>query len=213
MADDKDATARPVTIDTSLLGTWTLDKKWFTPLKPKIRLDPGTLVPSKQFLTVPEADARGLLRNTQRLVADLPVEAPPRVVWHQGGSELYVDLSRTSLNCKVGLVTIGLTVSCDQLDRPTVIPVPIAVGTADQPTGLVMSSFSALDGPGIVVSQWTDALTAFAWETLVELARRLCADLGRDKAGHALVPGAIGSGSQVLLVQPMARFNLSRLAR
>jgi hypothetical protein len=193
-------------LDVPLTGA-----SWYVPLRSRIRLEPGELAPSRQFLTIPEADARALLRSTQRLVADLPLDAAQRVVWQQGRSELLVDLSRTTLSCKVGLVTVTLTVLCDQVDGPATVAVPFAVGTEEEPNGLVMSTFSALDGPQVVVSQWTEAITAFAWETLIELARRLCADLGHDAAGRPLVPGAIGSGSRVLLVQPMARHELSAL--
>lgn len=211
MADDNRSARATVVKGPVVLGVPVKDATWFVPLRARARVQPGTLVRDKQFLSVPEATARTLLRATQRLVADLPVGAPERVVWRKDRSELFVDLSRTDLRCLVGLVTVTLTVSCDQLDGPTSVSVPLAVGTREVPNGLVMSTFAALDGPRVVVSQWSDALTAFAWESVVELARRLCADLGSDTAGHALVPGAIGSGSSVLLVQPMARHASSTL--
>lgn len=193
-----------------LLGVELSKPGWFVPVKPKVRLDPGA-VPEKNFLTIPQVDAQALLRDTVRLVADLPVGSSLRVVWSQAGSELLLDLGRTTIECRVGLVRITLSIGCDQLDGLVPVVVPIGVGTADAPNGLVMSSFSALDGPPAIVGQWSEALTAFAWESLLELARRLCGAQGHDASGRPLVPGAVGSGSGVLLVQPMARHDLSRL--
>ena len=50
-----------------------------------------------------------------------------------------------------------------------------------------------------------DAITAFAWESLVELARRTCAQFGRDTQSRALIPGGIAAAEGVLLIQPMSR--------
>jgi hypothetical protein len=94
-----------------------------------------------------------------------------------------------------------------------VITVPFGVGTPEAPTGLVMSSLSRLDGPEVVTGRWTAALTAFAWEAILELARRTCAELGKDAAGLPLIPGSIAAGSQTLVLQPMARNDLSGLRR
>jgi hypothetical protein len=91
--------------------------------------------------------------------------------------------------------------------------VPLGVGTAGSPVGLVLTTVERLDGPDIVVARWSDAITAFAWEALIELARRTCAQLGTDKAGLPLIPGAIASSTEALLIQPMSRNDLSALER
>lgn len=182
---------------------------WFTPLLPELTLQlaPGAL--PDDVLAVPQGDAQKVLREVVRLVADLPTGTTPVVVWQLAGSELWVDTSSTALTCRDGVVTVSVTVTCDELDEPLTLPVPIAVGTRDAPTGLVMSTFDRLDGPALVTDRWSDAVTAYAWESLVELARRLCARLGDDARGRPLVPGGIASASGVLLVQPMARHELS----
>ncbi|HHU10692.1 MAG TPA: hypothetical protein GXZ60_11860, partial [Intrasporangiaceae bacterium] len=58
--------------------------------------------------------------------------------------------------------------------------------------------------PEVIVARWGEALTAFAWESLVETSRRLCELLDTDSRGRRLVPGGIASGSGVLIVQPMS---------
>ena len=164
---------------------------WFT--KPRLpgRFQPGTL--TTQPLTVPQRDAQVALREVVRLVADLPLGTSPIVVWEHEGSELLIDTGSIALVCGDALVSVSVAVSCDQVPERTRITVPFGVGTPDAPSGLVMSTLRALDGPDLVTSRWSEALTAFSWESLVELSRRLCEQLGHDAAGLPLVPGSISS--------------------
>lgn len=175
------------------------------------RLEPGAV--PKQSVTVKAAQATRALRSVIRFVADVPADSAAIVVWEQEGSELWVDLSTIAVTCIPGVIRVAVTVGCDQLPEPAVITVPFGVGMPDSPTGLVMSSLSRLDGPELLTGRWTAALTAFAWEAILELARRMCAELGRDAAGLPLIPGSIAAGSSTLVVQPMARNDLSRLGR
>ena len=170
------------------------------------RLEPGAL--SRKLLRVPQADAQRLLRAVIRRVADIPVGSSPRVVWQQAGAELLVLTEQTTIACTRGLVTIGVTVQCDQTSGSVALPVPIAVGTADAPAGLVMHTFDRLAGPDVVTGRWSGAVTAFAWEALLELARTVCAEVGKDTAGRSLIPGSIAADSRLLLLQPMARHAL-----
>ena len=175
---------------------------WFTKGRPGV-LVPGAL--TREPLAIPERDAQRLLRDVVRLVADLPIGASPNVVWQLGDSELEVDSSATTISCAEGLVTINVFVNCDQLEKLTPISVPIAVGTAKAPTGLVMSSLTKLRGPEVVTRTWSDAIVAFAWESLVEVSRRVTGELQRDKRSKSLVPGGIAASKGVLIIQPMAR--------
>lgn len=175
---------------------------WIATLGPTPRLEPGEL--TRRPMQIPQGEAQTALRGVVRLVADLPRGTTPVVVWEDRGSELEVDTAATTLTCKVGVVTIGVAVRCDQLPERVVVEVPFGVGTAARPTGLVMSALTHLAGPAVVVDRWSDAITAFAWECVIETARRLCELAGTDSAGRRLTPGAIGAGSRVLIVQPMA---------
>jgi hypothetical protein len=175
------------------------------------RLKPGDV--PKKGVTLKAAEATRLLRSVIRFVADVPADSSPIVVWAQEGSELWVDISTVSLTCIPGVIRVAAKVGCDQLPEAAVVTVPFGVGTPEAPTGLVMSSLSRLDGPEVVTGRWTAALTAFTWEAILELASRMCAELGRDATGLPLIPGSIAAGSQTFVVQPMARNDLSGLRR
>lgn len=180
------------------------DAPWMATIGPVPGLTPGEL--TRQPMQIPQGEAQTALRGVVRLVADLPRGTTPVVVWQDRGSELEVDTAATTLSCKVGVVTIGVAVRCDQLPERTLLEVPFGVGTLERPTGLVMSALSQPAGPEVVVDRWSDSLTAFAWECVIETARRLCELAGTDAARRRLLPGAIGAGSRVLVIQPMSPF-------
>ncbi|MEO7421050.1 MAG: hypothetical protein ABIU87_01485 [Ornithinibacter sp.] len=196
---------------TSDLRAVLTDASILRALRGADRLTPGSV--PKKGVTVKAAEATRMLRSVIRFVADVPANSSPIVVWEQEGSELWVDISTVALTCIPGVVRVSVRVGCDQLPERAVISVPFGVGTPSAPTGLVMSSLSRLDGPEIVTGRWTAALTAFTWESILELARRICAELGKDAAGLPLIPGSLAAGSQTLVVQPMSRNDLSGLGR
>lgn len=175
---------------------------WIAKVGPAKKLKPGEL--TRGLMRIPQGEAQTALRGVVRLVADLPRDSTPVVVWQDRGHELEVDTGATNLTCRVGVVTVGVAVSCDQLPEQAIIEVPLGVGTAERPTGLVMSALTHLTGPAVVVDRWSDAITAFAWECVVETARRLCELAGADAAGRPLTPGAIGAESKALIIQPMS---------
>lgn len=193
------------------LGDILKDADWFTPLKGAARLKTGSV--PKASLVVPQAQAQQVLRGIVRFVADVPADSSSIVVWQEAGSELWVDLAKTTITCAEGVVGIGVTVGCDELDGSATLVVPFSVGTAERPSGLIMSTLDRLDGPEVVVARWSAAITAYAWEALLELATRLCAGLGRDSRRLALIPGSIGAARGSLLIQPMSRHDLSGMRR
>jgi len=183
------------------------NNEWFRRLDRRLRLEPGT--PAPDLLRVPTGDAQKILREIVRFVADIPRGSSPDVVWVQGASELLVHTAGIGLSCLTGQVTVSVPVSCDQLPEGAQIDVPFGVGTDKAPSGLVMSTMSRPAGPSVVVDEWAGAVTAFAWEALLHLAQQLCADVGRDGQGRALVPGYIAAARSLLLVQPMARHSIA----
>lgn len=184
------------------------DADWLERLGPRASLAPGEV--SGKTIRVPAAEAERTLRETIRLVADIPAGSTPRLVWVQGADELLVHTDDVRLACDTGLVTISFRVACDQLGRDARVAVPLGVGTAKRPTGLVMSALTRPDGPPIVVDAWAQAIVAFAWEALVHLAQTVSAAVGSDAAGLRLVPATIGAEPRLLLVQPAARHTFAR---
>jgi hypothetical protein len=183
-------------------------ERWLRRLDPRVALKPGQ--PGPAPLRVPVDDARWMLRGTARAVAGVP-DKTPQVVWTAGASELLVRLDGIGIACAPGVVTIFLAVACDQLPDGASIEVGFGVGTEAKATGLVMSTFDRPTGPDVVVDVWAESLTAFAWESLLRLAETLCAAVGRDAAGHPLVPASLGADRGVLLAQPMARRPVTHL--
>lgn len=192
-----------VPTDTVFIGLGQF--KWLKRLDESVVLGSGERSPDQ--LSVPKKDAQQVLNQVVRLVLDLPRNSSPRVVWSHGDSELLVHSDQTRIRCTSGVVTISVSVECDQFQSVT-IPVPIGVGTRSTASGLVMSSFDDLEGPDALVEAWSDAIIAFAWESLIEVARAISAEVGNDARGLALVPGNIGAAPGVLLIQPVARFAL-----
>jgi len=179
--------------------------KWLTQLGSGVVLEPGNKTPKE--IKVPVKDAQKIVRSVVRLVLDLPRNSTPEVVWSLGDSELLIHSDNTRITCSSGVVIISVDVECDQCDRTT-IRAPIGVGTSKSPTGLVMSTFSDLEGPIAILDTWSDSIKAFAWETLLEVASVVAAQVGKDSRGRALVPGNIGASPGKLLIQPVARHTL-----
>jgi len=162
-----------------------------------------------QPLRVPVADAQKVLAATERLVADLPAGVAGDVVWTQGASELLVHTDAVTLACTPGVVSLSIPVTCDHVPGGATVIVPLAVGSQERPAGLVMSSFSRPAGPASITAVWAQALTAFAWESLIHLAEQLAAAAGKDHAGRTLVPAEIGAAQGLLIILPMARNELA----
>jgi hypothetical protein len=189
-----------------LLGVTLADSPWLRRVSRRIELEPGA--PAPDPLKVPEKDAQRILRQSVRLVADIPKGSSPEVVWAHGDSELLVHTGEIALACDTGQVTVSLAVSCDQVPEPARVDVPFAVGTEEAPSGLVMSTLRQPAGPAVIVDGWAEAIVAFTWEALVHLAQQLCAAAGADAGGLPLVPASIGAAPGVLLLQPMARHRI-----
>jgi hypothetical protein len=178
---------------------------WLKRIDASLLLEVGDQSPD--LLSVPTKDAQRVLSETVRLVLDLPRNSTPLVVWTQGDSELLIHSDKTRIGLSSGVVTLRITAECQEHGK-MVIPVPIGVGTKQSPSGLVMSTFGDLEGPAELVEAWSDAIIAFAWEALLEVARVICSEIGKDKRGLPLVPGSIGAAPNQLLLQPVARFSL-----
>ncbi len=160
---------------------------------------------ASQWLSVPVGTVNRMMPAVTRLVADLPTGTTPEVVWTSGSSELLVHTDEVRLAASTGLLQVGVTVECDQVPEPATVTVSLATGTADNPRGLFVSTFERPAGPALVVAVWADALTAFAWESVVTLADELAAAAGKDAQGRDLVPGAIAASRGAVQVLPMPR--------
>jgi hypothetical protein len=163
------------------------------------------------------ADAQRILTDIVRTVADLPRSASPMVVWSLPPDELTVDISTTTIECGPGLIKISIEVSCVELTQENSarirISVPFGVGRLEKPRGLLMATMSQVVAPLMIAERWSDAITAFCWEALLELASRVAAEAGVDQKKRPLIPGNIAAEKGMLIIQPMARHDLRALGR
>lgn len=185
---DKANTLKPIDI-TQLIRKYT-------------QLKPGELGP--HFVISP-ASAHELLPAAARQAAGFiwPTQ-DTEVLWSQGGHELAVSIADVGLSLADGLVTLRLTVRCDQTGRAPV-EVAFACGSASRPAGLYTATPQRPSGPAVVVALWGEALVAFAWHCLLNLVCGAASASGKDLRGNVLVPVDLAASKQGLLVQTMAR--------
>jgi hypothetical protein len=171
---------------------------------PPQRFPPGTLAPARKL-----ADAELERRIRAALV---PEGAPKRVVWHEADSQVVFHPGRARVRAVDGLVLVGLTLECDQTGVAEVV-VPFAVGTEEQPTGLVAASETKPRGPEILIDRWGEAIVAAAWTALLEAAAAVAAEAGSDLDGEPLRPGGLIAFVGGVAVVPQARHEFERAAR
>lgn len=158
------------------------------------RLCPGTLPPGPlpegeiaQTIDVDEKNARRLF------AAALGVDDRRRkkpVIWEQAGSELLVHLHLVRVAVLDGIILVGIPVETVETGR-TEVTVAFGVGTPERLAGMVVTTEAKPRGPAAIVDLWGEALTAFAWQTLLDVIERLAATTGVDTGGAPLLPGAL----------------------
>ncbi len=132
------------------------------------------------------------------------------LLWRQGESELVVEVSKVRLRVDDGLVLVTFPVSCDQAKR-SLIHVPFALGNKERDAGLVVATESQPRGPVKIISIWGEALTAFAWQSFLQVVAVLAAESGVDMDGQGLIPIAISARKNALQLQTLARHEFDRV--
>lgn len=131
-------------------------------------------------------------------------------VWVKDDCELLVHTGKVSVRLDDGLLVVTVPVSCDQTgDVP--IQVPFAVGGAEQPAGMIIATEERPRGPAEIVDLWGEALTAFAWRTLLAVTTRSASDSGEDEDRAGLIPAALTASAGSLRLATMARHAFDRV--
>lgn len=131
-------------------------------------------------------------------------------VWVRDDSELLVRTGKVSVRLDNGLLVVTVPVSCDQTgDVP--IQVPFAVGGEGQPAGMIVATEERPRGPAEVVDLWGEALTAFAWRTLLTVTTRSASGSGEDEDRAGLIPAALTASGDGLRLATMARHAFDRV--
>lgn len=149
---------------------------------------------ASDFLRVAARRACGLFRPSQR----------SEVVWVDGDSELAVGLTVLRVELADGLLRVLIPVRCDQTGD-ALVDVTFAVGSPADPAGLYAATHRRPGGPAPIVSAWSEALVAFAWQCVLGMVAGLAGAMGKDGRGNVLVPVEIAASTRGLLIVPMAR--------
>ena len=149
----------------------------------------------------------------QNLVASVATQNKQATqVWVKDSCEVLVFSGRVALTLGDGLVLVTVPVSCDQSGAAS-IQIPFAVGSKDQPAGLVFATEDRPRGPDVIVDVWGEALTAFAWQLLMAALTRVAAQSGVDADGAGLIPIAFAAAPTGVTLVPMARHTFDRVPR
>lgn len=187
-------------------------------LFPKQDLDPGGVgepipLPARQATELLATGLRQAVATAATGRVPPPdTDLPEAVLWQEGADELLVLVGRCQVELGEGEVAVTIPVRCDQLpDFFGQVRVLFAVGSATRPTGLLAATSSKPEGPPIVVQRWGEALTALAWQALLDVARGVAVHAGRDADGAGLVPVALVASPDGLVVLPQARHPIDRV--
>lgn len=126
------------------------------------------------------------------------------VVWIAGDSQLAVSLVELNVKLADGLIHVSIPVRCDQTGAG-VVEVIFAVGSPNSPGGLYASTYKRPIGPPLIVSVWSEALVAFAWQCVLGLLTGIAGAVGKDAHGNVLVPVELMATTSALEIVPMAR--------
>jgi hypothetical protein len=134
------------------------------------------------------------------------------VVWVVGDNELLVRPSKTRVVFRPGFVLVGIAVRTEQTGEVEVV-VPFAVGSAEDPLGLIMATETTPRGPAVVVETWGEPLIAAAWDAVLRVAADAASAAGVDEDQRALVPMALHADATGLSVTPQAGHAFDRPPR
>ena len=186
-------------------------------LLPAEPLDPGAVAAP---VPLQPKEAAGLMTIAARQAvltasgARVPSDAsqlPAAVLWQDGPDALLVEVAGIDVQIADGLVSVAIPVRCDQLPKGRdVVVVDLVLGTPARPTGMLAAATEPR-GPRIVVSRWGEALTALAWQALLDTAGGVAAATGDDRDGAVLIPTGLTASRAGIVVVAQARHEIDRV--
>ena len=144
------------------------------------------------------------MANAARWVLDV-TDTPSHdieIVWSEGGDELVIDPAHVEVHTTDGTVLLSIPVRCDETG-PTQVEVAFAVGAPDRPAGSFGATEERPRGHPIV-DRWADALIAFVWSTVLELAGSVASAIGNDDRGDVLIVDPSLATNEGIEVVPFA---------
>ncbi len=138
-------------------------------------------------------------------------EGAESVVWDDGVNQLVVHAARVRPVVTDGMVRIAVPVECDQTSAT--MEIAFAVGSETRVAGMIAATADRPAGDPLIARVWGDALIAFAYGALLDLADSLAGASGRDEKNDRLVPRGLVARRGQLSVETQARFVYDRGAR
>jgi hypothetical protein len=120
-----------------------------------------------------------------------PAAQPPnKVIWVDQGDEVLVHLDSVRTRTLDRMLLVSVDLETDQTGRTTLV-VPLALGNANDPAGLVAVTDQYPRGNGLLASRWGESVQAAVWSTVLGIARDHAAERGAAPAGISAAAGAI----------------------
>ena len=178
----------------------------------RFRLEPLKAGSPTTDVRVAAPEAARLARLAARLVGGLGADGRlgEALLWQRAGNSLLVLPDKLQLRLGDGVLAFSLPVQCDQSEAVEV-HVSFVVGDPRRPAGLLAITEERPRGPAVVVDTWGEAIVAFCWHVVLQVATSLAAEAGLDEDGVAPIPVALYATPDGLVVTPMARHAFDRL--
>jgi hypothetical protein len=141
-------------------------------------------------------DEAGLASRLSSRLAGSAVDGKSRVsdqravIWVDGGDEVLVHLSSIRTQIGDGTLLVSIDLETDQTGRTPMIAA-FALGSANDPAGLIAVADELPRGDGVIASRWGKALQEALWASLLGIAvdharERLSAPLGLSASSGRL---------------------------
>lgn len=143
-----------------------------------------------------------------QLAALRRTEGEATIVWDDGVNLLAVHAAKVRTVVTDGMVRVLVPVACDQT-RAT-MEIAFAVGSEQRVAGMIAATADRPAGDALIARVWGDALIAFAYGMILDLADSLAGASGRDERNDRLVPRALVARRGQLSVETQARFAYDR---
>lgn len=169
-------------------------------------LPKGPVLTGRKGAVLPVSSAA--LGRLVQLAALRRTEGEDSIVWDDGVNQLQVSAGKVLSEVTEGMVRILVPVACDQV-RAT-MEVAFAVGSETRVAGMIAATADRPAGDPLIARIWGDALIAFAYGVLLDLADSLAGASGRDARNDRLVPRGLVAKRGQLSVETQARFVYDR---
>ncbi len=164
----------------------------------RIPTPPPTPVPP--LFTIPDQFGEGSLATAlvPRLAGtpadgsrpDGPADPGAGVVWVDDGDEVLVHLAAARVRILENTLLVSVDLETDQTGR-TPLTVALALGSLDDPSGLVVVTDEFPRGNGHLAARWGQALQAAVWGSVLGLSSDHAAERGKAPRGIVAAPGLL----------------------